>query len=114
VLLIEDNPDGRESLRTLLTLVGFQVETAEDGLQGVKKALSWRPDSAIVDIGLPLLDGYQVAACLREALGARIHLIAVTAYGPEQARTQALRAGFNDFCTKPADPDELLHLLLRP
>ena len=69
VLLIEDNPDGRESLRALLTLAGFQVETAEDGLQGVKKALSWRPDTAIVDIGLPILDGYQVASCLREALG---------------------------------------------
>lgn len=113
VLLIEDNPDGRESLCTLLTLAGFQVETAADGRQGVEKALSWQPDTAIVDIGLPLLDGYEVAACIRKALGGTVHLIAVTAYSPEQARTEAIRAGFNHFRTKPADPDELLELVLQ-
>jgi CheY-like chemotaxis protein len=81
VLLVEDHPDGRETLKLLLELCGYQVEAAADGRQGVEKGLAWRPEVAVVDIGLPLLDGYEVARRLRAALGGRVRLIALTAYG---------------------------------
>ena len=70
VLIVEDSPDGRAMLRLLLELYGFQVEEAADGRQGVEKALAWRPEAAVVDIGLPVLDGYEVARRLRAALAA--------------------------------------------
>src|SRR4051812_47189478 len=61
ILVVEDNPDGREVLRTLLELLGHEVQTASDGVEGVAKALAFQPQMALIDIGLPRLDGYQVA-----------------------------------------------------
>ena len=81
ILIVEDNPDGRETLRLLLQLWQHKVEAAVDGQDGVAKALAWRPDVALVDIGLPVLDGYQVARQLRAAFGDRIRLLAMTGYG---------------------------------
>jgi CheY-like chemotaxis protein len=75
VLVVEDQPDARESLRLLLEIWGHQVEVAPDGLRGVQVALAWKPEVAIVDIGLPLLDGYEVARRLRAAFGATIHTL---------------------------------------
>ena len=69
-LVVEDNRDTRETLQFLLRLWGDRVEAAADGRQGVDKGLAWRPEVAVVDIGLPLLDGYAVARQLRAALGA--------------------------------------------
>src|SRR5262249_54656333 len=81
VLIVEDNPDGRETLRTMLEIWGHQVEVAADGQQGVEQALALRPEVALVDIGLPLLDGYEVARRVRAALGRDIFLISLTGYG---------------------------------
>src|SRR5438067_13523369 len=81
VLVVEDNPDSRLSLHLLLEMRGYDVEEAEDGLRGVRKALDWQPDVAVVDIGLPVFDGYEVARQLKAALGGSIRLIALTAYG---------------------------------
>ena len=67
VLVVEDNSDGRESLRLLLTAWGHEVRTANDGLQGVQMALEWRPEAALVDIGFPMLNGYEVARQVRAA-----------------------------------------------
>ena len=111
VLVVEDHRDNRESLRTLLRLWGFCVETAADGRQGVAKALVYRPQVAIIDIGLPGLDGYQVAEQVRTALGRQVKLIALTAYSHVEDRMRALEAGFDNFMTKPADLDRL-HLWL--
>ena len=69
-LVVEDNWDTRETLQFLLRMWGHRVEAAADGRQGVDKGLAWRPEVAVVDIGLPLLDGYAVARQLRAALGA--------------------------------------------
>jgi len=110
VLVVEDNPDSRETLRTLLELWGHHVEVAGDGRQGVEKALDWRPEVAVVDIGLPLLDGYEVARRVKAALDG-VRLIALTAYGQPQDRRRAFEAGFDIHLTKPADPDELRRLL---
>jgi len=111
VLIIEDNPDGRETLRLLLTLLGFQVEVAADGLEGLRKGLELRPQAAVVDIGLPLLDGYQVGRSLRHGLGGKVLLIAHTAYSGPAGRERAEQAGFNSLLGKPADIDELVRLL---
>jgi DNA-binding response OmpR family regulator len=111
VLIVEDNPDGRESLRRLVDIWGFAVDVAEDGLRGVHRALEWEPHAAIVDIGLPVLDGYGVARRVREALGGRVLLIALTAYADAEARRLALDAGFDQHMAKPADLARLESLL---
>jgi CheY-like chemotaxis protein len=111
VLIVEDNADGRVSLKDLLTCWGYQVEVAEDGLNGVQKALTWRPDVALVDIGLPKLDGNELARRVRAQFHDSIRLIALTAYGQPEDRRQAYASGFDAFLCKPADPDELAQLL---
>jgi CheY-like chemotaxis protein len=111
VLVIEDNADSRQSLQMLFGLWGHQVEVAEDGVSGVRKALDWQPEVAVVDIGLPLLDGYQVARRVRAALRDKVFLIALTGYCKPEDRRQALDAGFDVHLKKPADLDELSRLL---
>ena len=111
VLVVEDNPDGRASLRMLLRMWGHQVEVAGDGATGVLEALSWRPDVAVVDIGLLVLDGYGVARQVRAALGRGVFLIALTGYGSPEDRAEAFAAGFDIHLTKPARPEELRRIL---
>ena len=111
VLIVEDHPDGRQALALLLRLWGFEVEVAEDGPQGLGKALDWHPDVALLDIGLPGLDGYEVARRVRAALDGHIRLVALTAWGQPEDRDRALRAGFDVHLTKPADPVALSRLL---
>jgi CheY-like chemotaxis protein len=106
-LIVEDNVDGRESLRTLLEAWGHHVEVAADGLEGVQKALAGQPEVALVDIGLPLLDGYQVAEQLRAILGHTVFLVACTAYGRPEDRHRSFKAGFDAHLTKPVDLDDL-------
>jgi CheY-like chemotaxis protein len=87
---------------------------AADGLRGVQQALAWRPEVAVVDIGLPLLDGYEVARRVRAALGEGIRLIALTSYCRPEDRRQAFEAGFDYHLAKPADPEEMSRLLKGP
>jgi signal transduction histidine kinase/ActR/RegA family two-component response regulator len=111
VLIIEDNPDGRETLRTMLEMWGHKVEVAADGQQGLDQALALRPEVALVDIGLPMLDGYEVARRVRAALGKSIFLIALTGYGQPHDFRRAFEAGFDAHLVKPAEPEELHELL---
>ncbi len=115
ILIVEDNLDGRESLRDLLELWGHEVELAEDGAEGVEKALAGQPDVALVDIGLPGLDGNEVACRIRAAAGRdhadHIELIAMTGYGQPEDRRRALQAGFDSYLVKPVDPAHLGRLL---
>ena len=101
VLVVEDNRDIRDSLLTLLGLLGHPAEAAADGAEGVRRALALRPRLALVDLGLPRLDGFQVARQLRAALGSGILLVAYTAYGDAESRTKALDAGFDLHLVKP-------------
>ena len=106
LLIVEDNPDARQSLQELLQMNGHQVDVAEDGQRGIELALAQHPDTAFVDIGLPLVDGYEVARRLRAHFGATgIRLIALTGYGQPEDRAQALRAGFDVHLVKPVDLD---------
>jgi len=111
VLVVEDHPDTRESLRSLLRGWGHEVEVAGDGAQGLAKALGWRPEVAVLDIGLPRLDGYEVARRVRPAVGGEVRLIALTGYGAAEDRQRAFAAGFDHHLTKPADPEELRRLV---
>jgi signal transduction histidine kinase/ActR/RegA family two-component response regulator len=107
VLIIEDNVDTRETLRRVLEMDGHEVQEAADGAEGVEVALAARPDVVIVDIGLPRLDGYQVARQLRAALGAGPLLIAVTGYGQDEDRRMSRDAGFDVHLVKPVAPEQL-------
>jgi CheY-like chemotaxis protein len=111
VLIVEDNADGRETLKTLLKLQGHVVETAEDGLGGVALALANRPQVALIDLGLPGLDGYEVARQIRAALGDQVYLVALTGFGQDEDRRRTLDAGFDAHLLKPVDLDELSRLL---
>ena len=112
ILVVEDNPDGRETLVMLLGMQGHEVHEAEDGPAGVERALDIKPDAAVVDIGLPGFDGYEVARRLRSSpLGRAIRLIALTGHGQEEDRQNALRAGFDSFLVKPADMTALNTIL---
>lgn len=108
VLVVEDLTDHRKTLRWLLEKWGYVVAEAADGPGGVEEALSWHPRVALVDIGLPTLDGYQVARQVREALHGEVVLIAVTGYDEPCA---AFDAGFDLHMVKPIDPHELRQTL---
>jgi PAS domain S-box-containing protein len=110
VLVVEDNDDAREMLRNLLHLFGHEVHEACDGATGVEEARRVRPDAALIDIGLPGIDGYEVARRIRaDVPGAR--LVALTGYGQPEDRERALAAGFDVHLVKPVDPEQLQRLL---
>jgi signal transduction histidine kinase/ActR/RegA family two-component response regulator len=112
ILVVEDNEDGRESLRELLEIWGHEVSVAGNGPEGVEMAFSIRPEVALVDIGLPGLDGNEVARRIRSLLdGHEISLIAMTGYGQPEDRRRALQAGFDRYLVKPVDPAVLSQLL---
>ncbi|MES2325037.1 MAG: response regulator [Pseudomonadota bacterium] len=109
ILLIEDNEDGREMMATMLTACGYQICHAADGLSGVQMACERLPDVALVDIGLPGIDGYEVARRLRKGEETRhIKLIALTGYGLADDQRRVLEAGFDIHLVKPVDIDHLL------
>lgn len=104
VLIVEDNADAREALRTILELSGHEIYEAADGPGGVEQALALKPDMALIDIGLPSLDGYEVARRIRSApAGKEIFLIALTGYGQPRDRQLAREAGFDAHLVKPID-----------
>jgi CheY-like chemotaxis protein len=111
VLLVEDNDDGRESLRLLLTMMGFRVEAAADGEEGLRLGLELRPCAAVLDIGLPGMDGYEVARRLRREMGAGVLLVAHTAWSGPEGRQRARAAGFDALLGKPADVKEMARLI---
>lgn len=112
VVLVEDNADLRELTQEMLEALGCHVEVAVDGLEGLERIMSSRPDVAIVDIGLPGLDGFGIAREVRKRLGAGQFLVAVTGYGRDQDRDEALHAGFDVHMTKPLSVDALRGLLV--
>ncbi len=112
IVLVEDYADAREALRMLLALEGHSVETAADGAEGVALIARLQPDVALVDIGLPGLDGYEVARQVRATpAGKRVYLIAATGYGQAYDRRQAMEAGFDLHLVKPIDVEELSRAL---
>ncbi|HUF92877.1 MAG TPA: ATP-binding protein, partial [Candidatus Limnocylindria bacterium] len=114
VLIVEDNADARESLCLFLQLVGHEVATAEDGPRALATLQTFQPDVAVIDVGLPGMDGYAVAHAIRQRPdGTRMCLIALTGYGQAEDQRRALDAGFDIHLTKPIDPEKIQHLLAR-
>ncbi|HMH52002.1 MAG TPA: response regulator [Candidatus Acidoferrum sp.] len=112
ILLVEDNFDARETLRLLLELEGHRVATAETGERAIELALQKSFTVALIDIGLPDVDGYQVARRIRaSSAGEHIRLVALTGYGQPEDVRRALAAGFNAHVVKPVDPDALTKTL---
>ena len=112
ILVVDDNEDAATSLSELLDLWGYRVRTVHDGRQALTAAREWRPELILLDIGLPGMDGYEVARLLRaEAATAGSFLVALTGYGAEADRRRAHEAGFNRHLTKPVALDQLQTLL---
>jgi signal transduction histidine kinase len=112
VLVIEDNEDARLMLRTMLELAGHEVHESADGPSGVAMAAAVAPDIALIDVGLPGLDGYEVARRIRAGRhGPSMRLIAVTGYGQAEDRRRALDAGFDAHLSKPVSQDRLAELI---
>ncbi len=112
IVVIDDNDDIRETMQQLLQSLGHVVEVAADGLTGVELVLKERPQVALVDIGMPGLDGYEVAQKLRAELGPnQLRLVAMTGFGQSSDRDRALAAGFDSHLIKPARTDQIQRAL---
>jgi CheY-like chemotaxis protein len=112
VLLVDDNHDAVDAIAMLLESEGYEIRTAHDGVTALKEAQAWLPEVIILDIGLPGLNGYQVAQALRQSpLSSQPLLIALSGYGGDRDRQLARTAGFDHHVVKPAEPDQLFALL---
>jgi CheY-like chemotaxis protein len=109
---VDDNQDSADSLAMLLRIMGHEVRTANDGLEAVATTTTFQPDVVILDIGLPKLNGYEVAKRIREQpRGAAVVLVALTGWGQEEHRRQSKDAGFDHHFTKPVDVEVLEKVL---
>ncbi|MDQ3446721.1 MAG: MASE1 domain-containing protein [Pseudomonadota bacterium] len=110
ILIVEDDADGREALRMQLVMSGYEVHEAIDGESGLELVQRLQPDVVLLDIGLPGLDGYEVARRLKSAQICP-RLVAITGYGRPEDHERAMTAGFDQHLTKPVDYDELQRAL---
>ena len=112
VLVVEDGDDAREMMEAMLSLHGHQVQTAANGLQAVADSARFHPDVVLLDIGLPDVDGYEVARRLRAGpLGRQLHIVALTGYGQSEDEAAAYAAGCDRHMTKPVEPAALARML---
>jgi PAS domain S-box-containing protein len=111
VLVADDNRDAADSMQRILALSGHEVQVAYDGSTALRLGEQFRPRVALLDIGMPGTNGYDVARALRRSQGERVLLVAVTGWGQEADRRRSSEAGFDHHLTKPVDPGALNHLL---
>ena len=112
ILVVDDNLDTARSIAALLRRAGHEVEIAHDGPTALKVARDFQPEAILLDIGLPIIDGYRVAETLRrESAFAKVLLIAISGYGQADDRKRSRAAGFDDHLIKPVDFRELLRIL---
>jgi len=115
VLVVEDADDARESLGMLLAQWDHDVSFARNGIDGLERARELQPDVAIIDIGLPGINGYEVARRIREGAlpwARRVKLLALTGYGQPEDRVRAVQAGFDQHLLKPVEPSVLKQMLM--
>jgi CheY-like chemotaxis protein len=114
VLVVDDNADTAESYALLLRLDGHEVRVAPDGPVALQAVRDFAPDAALLDLGLPGMDGYEVARRLRALPETgRVLLVAMTGWDQEEDRHRSWEAGFDYHLTKPAPPEEIQRLLRR-
>jgi len=112
ILVADDNRDSADSLATMLSMMGHETSAAYDGSEAIQKAASYRPDVIVLDVGMPILDGYEAARHIRSQPWSNgVVLVALTGWGQEEDRARARRAGFDFHLTKPANPEALVRLL---
>jgi CheY-like chemotaxis protein len=112
VLVVDDNVDTATSLALLLTESGHQVRTAHDGPTALEAALDYRPDVALLDIGLPGLDGFEVAKQMRQQpILQKVVLVAMTGYGKASDRQRSQEAGFDHYLVKPVKFEKVQEVL---
>lgn len=113
IVIVEDNKDVRDLLRLRLKRLGHDVLDAPDGEEGLRVVLTEKPDLALVDLGLPGIDGFEVAKGVRAELGHDVVLVAVSGFGQPEDKRRALEAGFDEHITKPADVKDIESILKR-
>jgi CheY-like chemotaxis protein/anti-sigma regulatory factor (Ser/Thr protein kinase) len=111
IVVVEDQADAREALGMILQIEGHTVASAADGPTGLALILSQRPEVALLDLGLPGMNGYEIATHVREQLGSSITLIAMSGYGQPEDVKRSETAGFDRHLTKPVDPRRLANAL---
>lgn len=112
ILVVDDNQDSALSLAMMLSIMGHETSTAHDGESAVKAAESFLPEVILLDIGLPKLNGYEVAQQIRrQPWGASMYLIAVTGWGQDEDRQRSAEVGLNVHMVKPIEPAALEKLL---
>jgi DNA-binding response OmpR family regulator len=113
ILVVDDDGDTREALRALLEMRGYWVDEAADGATALRLAATTDPDIVILDIGLPALDGFEVAEQLSRADGRHPFIVGLSGWAREKDFARARHGGFDAYITKPAGVDELLRLIER-
>ncbi|HJX26523.1 MAG TPA: ATP-binding protein [Thermoanaerobaculia bacterium] len=114
ILIADDNRDAAESLGMLLEIEGHEISIVHDGVAAVETAATFEPDVALLDIGMPGLNGYEVAHSLRgQPAGKRMTLVAITGWGQEEDKRRSMEAGFDHHLIKPVDYKDLVGLLAR-
>ena len=111
VLIADDNVDSATVLAILLRASGHEVQTVHDGMAALESSQSFRPDLVILDIGMPILNGYDVARRIRSRCDSHMTLVAITGWGQEQDKRRAREAGFDHHLTKPVDVTTLEKIL---
>ena len=112
ILIADDLKDSADSLAILLSMSGHETQTAYDGEEAIRKANRLKPDIALLDIGMPKLNGYDLCKRIRaEEWGRHTFLVAVTGWGQEGDRRRAKEAGFDHHLVKPVDPAALMRLM---
>jgi signal transduction histidine kinase len=112
ILVVEDNVDSADAMQMLLRQMGHEVEVVNDGAQAVHMAKDFRPDIVLLDIGLPGMDGYEIAGRLRAMPQTRaVRMIAVSGYGQDKDRERSREAGFDRHMVKPVDPVQLIEAI---
>jgi CheY-like chemotaxis protein len=110
ILVADDNRDVADSIAILLRMEGHEVTVVNDGPSALKAITETSPHIALLDIGLPHLDGYEIAARVRQQLGSEVMLVAITGWGQATDKAHALAAGFDRHYTKPVEPDVIATL----
>jgi CheY-like chemotaxis protein len=112
ILVVDDNVDSAESLALLLSMGGHEAHVAHDGPAAVDAAARLRPDVMLLDIGLPMMDGFEVCRRVRqEPWGQQMAMVALTGFGQDRDRAESASAGFDRHMVKPIDYDALLKTL---
>jgi PAS domain S-box-containing protein len=111
ILVAEDSQDAAEMMRVMLQFKGHDVRVAADGVEAVDVASTFKPHIAFLDIGMPRMDGYEAARRIRELLGRRVVLVALTGWGQDDDKLRSREAGFDQHITKPPEPELLERLI---